>query len=23
LEQYLFVGLSNGHLFYWKKKNME
>jgi WD40 repeat protein len=23
VEQYLFVGLSNGHLYYWKKKNME
>ena len=23
VEQFLFVGLSNGKLFYWKKKNME
>ena len=23
MEQFLFVGLSNGKLFYWKKKNME
>jgi len=23
VEQYLFVGLSNGKIFYYKKKNME
>ena len=23
VEQFLFVGLSNGKLYYWKKKNME